>query len=120
MTQVMVRGYRFNPETVPQEVIAKVAMREMMEMRARIRKQEADRCAAENERARMVEGSRNRLLEEKQRQLNNQRRPGVIRRAVNAVGTAWAMLWGVLVIIKDAIRDFGLDYGLWVYEPYDE
>ena len=116
MTQYMVRGYRFNPATVPQEIIAKVAMKEMQEMRERIKRQDA----AEAERARMVESNRNRLLAEKVRHLNATCRPGAIRRAVRSVGTAWAMIWAVLVIVKDAIRDFGLDHGLWVYEPIDD
>lgn len=120
MTQVMVRGYRFNPATVPEEVIRKVATKEMVEMRARIRRQEANRYAAENERARMVESSRNRMLAEKQRKLNIQKKAGVIRRTAKAVGTAWAMIWAFLIIVKDAIRDFGIKYGLWVYEPIDE
>ena len=120
MTQQMVIGYRFNPATVSEDIIRKTATKEICEMRARIRRQEAGKCAAEYERARMVESSRNRMLAEKQRRLNAQKKMGVIRRTVKAVGTAWAMVWAFLIIIKDAIRDFGLDYGLWVYEPIDE
>jgi len=120
MTQYMVTGYRLNPATVPQEVIEKAAMKEIREMRERIRKQEAGKCAAEIERARMVEGSRNRLLAEKQRQLNAAKKRGAFRAFTDRIDTAWATGWGILFVIWDAIIDFGLRYGLWVYEPYDE
>lgn len=86
-----------------------------------IRKQQARRRAAdaaEFERARMVEYSRDRLLARDLQMRRDQaaKRPGFFRRKLEELENAWAVTWAVLMLTGEIFILWGEAAGLWVVE----
>lgn len=61
-----------------------------------IRRQQAQ-MRARNERASMVESSRNRMLAARMDEINRRarRRPNPLRRMADGIANAWAVIWGM-------------------------
>lgn len=110
MSQMIVAA-RLNPKHVPQEVIDRVASDEVRAAKAKARAEAVAEYSAEQERAKMVEISRNRMLAGMDAAIRRKiyRRRNPVARLIARVATVYATMIGMVM----SWQEVGETLGLW-------